>query len=87
MATKTIRCPNCDVTIKLRGRKIRAKSAKRVARGKRLARELPRDEKGRFLPRGSKDVFKGKGKRREREQTFESEFFEEGPIRVRARRF
>lgn len=85
MTTRTIRCPNCDVTIKLRGRKTRAKSAKRVARGKRLARELPRDEKGRFLPRGSRNVFKGK--RKEKGMEFQEEFFEEGPVRVRARRF
>lgn len=64
MATKTIRCPNCDVTIKIRGAKLRAKSSKRVARGKRLARELPRDEKGRFLPRGSENLFRGKTAKR-----------------------
>jgi len=44
-------------------KKRRRKSAKRVARGKKLARNLPRDRKGKFLPRGSKNLFR-KGKRR-----------------------
>jgi len=44
--------------------KRRKKSAKRVARGKKLARSLPRDKKGKFLPRGSKNLFKGGKKRR-----------------------
>lgn len=43
----------------------RKKSAKRVARGKKLARALPRDRKGKFLPRGSKNLFrKKKGRKR-----------------------
>lgn len=44
----------------------RRKSAKRVARGKKLARKLPRDEKGKFLPAGSKNLFRRKKKRRRR---------------------
>ena len=38
----------------------RKKSKKRVARGKALARALPRDAKGKFLPRGSKNLFRKK---------------------------
>jgi len=38
----------------------RKKSKKRVARGKKLARTLPRDTKGRFLPKGSKNLFRKK---------------------------
>ena len=38
----------------------RKKSSKRVARGKKLARTLPRDAKGKFLPRGSKNLFRKK---------------------------
>lgn len=41
-------------------RKSRRKSAKRVARGKKLARTLPRDAKGKFLPKGSKNLFRKK---------------------------
>jgi len=44
----------------------RRKSAKRVARGKKLARTLPRDAKGKFLPRGSKNLFRKKPKTRKR---------------------
>jgi len=44
----------------------RRKSAKRVARGKKLARTLPRDAKGKFLPAGSKNLFRKKKKRRRR---------------------
>jgi len=40
--------------------KRKRKSAKRVARGKRLAKALPRDKKGRFLPAGSKNLFRKK---------------------------
>lgn len=39
------------------------KSAKRVKSGRRLARSLPRDKKGKFLPRGSKNLFRKKIKR------------------------
>jgi len=46
----------------------RRKSAKRVARGKKLARSLPRDAKGKFLPKGSKNLFRG-GKKRRRKST------------------
>jgi len=45
-------------------KKRRRKSSKRVARGKKLARTLPRDEKGKFLPRGSKNRFRKKKRRR-----------------------
>jgi len=38
----------------------RRKSAKRVRRAKKLARTLPRDRQGKFLPRGSKNLFKRK---------------------------
>jgi hypothetical protein len=39
------------------------KSAARVRRGKILADELPRDERGRFLPRGSVNRFRVRQKR------------------------
>lgn len=47
-------------------KKRRRKSAKRVAAGRKLARELPRDKSGKFLPKGSRNLFKrkAKGKRR-----------------------
>jgi len=38
----------------------RKKSKKRVETGKRIARSLPRDKDGKFLPRGSKNLFKRK---------------------------
>ena len=41
-----------------RNKRRRRKSAKRVARGKKLARTLPRDRKGKFLPAGSKNLFR-----------------------------
>lgn len=44
----------------------RRKSAKRVARGKKLARTLPRDRKGKFLPAGSKNLFRTKRKTKRR---------------------
>ena len=42
------------------------KSAKRVQLGKKLARTLPRDAKGKFLPRGSKNLFRKKRKARKK---------------------
>jgi len=42
----------------------RKKSAKRVRRGKALAKALPRDEKGRFLPAGSKNRFRKRSRRK-----------------------
>lgn len=44
----------------------RKKSAKKAAIGRKLAKELPRDEKGRFLPRGSKNLFRGAKRQRRR---------------------
>jgi len=44
----------------------RRKSAKRVKRAKKLAKSLPRDRKGRFLPRGSKNLFRATKRRRRR---------------------
>lgn len=46
--------------------KRKRKSAKRVARGKKLAKTLPRDAKGKFLPRGSKNLFRKKKGTRKR---------------------
>jgi len=46
----------------------RRKSAKRVKRGKQLAKTLPRDASGKFLPRGSKNLFR-KGKKAKRRST------------------
>lgn len=45
-------------------RRKRKKSAKRVARGRKLAKSLPRDRKGKFLPRGSKNLFRKKTTRK-----------------------
>ncbi len=47
------------------------KSKKRVARGKKLARSLPRDKKGKFLPKGSKNLFRKRrvAKKRRRKST------------------
>ncbi len=76
---QTITCKNCGVRItitrrtraptrKTRRKVKRPKSAARVARGKFLAANLPRDAKGKFLPRGSVNLFRGrKGKERTRE--------------------
>ena len=47
-------------------KKVKRKSAKRVARGRRLAKQLPRDAKGKFLPRGSKNLFRKKAKQRKK---------------------
>jgi len=41
-------------------KKRKVKSKKRVARGRKLAKRLPRDRKGRFLPAGSRNLFKRK---------------------------
>lgn len=38
----------------------KSKSAKKVRLGKKLARQLPRDRSGKFLPKGSKNLFKKK---------------------------
>lgn len=63
--TQVISCPNCSFRIRFgppsggyrkKGR-TREKSAARVARGKRLAAALPRDERGRFLPMGSENRY------------------------------
>lgn len=74
-------CSECrKVTAKERRTIKRKKSAKRVRRGKELAATLPRDERGRFLPRGSVNRF-----RKSRLEILE----EEGPIfprRGRSRR-
>ncbi len=69
-----ITCKNCGVRIfitrrtrtpskkrrKAKKKVRRPKSAARVARGKFLAANLPRDEKGKFLPAGSVNRFRGK---------------------------
>ena len=47
----------------------RKKSAKRVARGKKLARALPRDASGKFLPRGSKNLFRKRKRAAKRRTT------------------
>ena len=49
---------------KKRTKKSRRKSAKRVKRGKALAKKLPRDAKGKFLPLGSKNLFRKRKRRR-----------------------
>jgi len=45
-------------------KKKRKTSVKRKKAGKKLAASLPRDKKGKFLPRGSKNLFKKKRKRK-----------------------
>jgi len=52
------------------------KSAKRQAAGRRLAATLPRDERGKFLPRGSTNRFNKKKRRKGKEPA-------EGPVRRR----
>lgn len=73
---QVIVCKNCGVriTINRKGRatartkRKKAKSAARQEIGRRLAASLPRDAKGKFLPRGSRNLFTGaKGKSRTRE--------------------
>jgi len=61
----------------------RKKSSKRVARGKKLARTLPRDAKGKFLPRGSKNLFRKKKrtKRARRASRTSSSVSKRTPIR------
>lgn len=44
-------------------KKEKKSSEKRRKLGRKLARTLPRDEKGKFLPRGSKNLFRRKPKR------------------------
>jgi len=64
--TSNFTCPNCGLQAKFsRNTAVvtRKKSAKRQAIGRRLAGQLPRDEKGRFLPKGSTNRYKGKVKR------------------------
>lgn len=65
---KTLSCPNCSFKLTYGPGKTatKKKSAKRVARGKRLAASLPRDEKGKFLPAGSVNRFRTKRKGKER---------------------
>jgi len=48
---------------KKKGKPKKRKSQKRVKSARRLAKKLPRDERGRFLPAGSKNLFKKKRKR------------------------
>lgn len=62
-------CPNCGIDIAFGppAKKERKKSAKRVARGKRLAASLGRDSRGRFVSQegtstGTKRKSRGKGK-------------------------
>ncbi len=64
---QVIVCKNCGVriTINRKGRattrkRRKPKSAARVARGKFLAANLPRDAKGKFLPAGSQNLFRGR---------------------------
>ncbi len=74
---KAIICKNCGVRItitqraparkrkKRRTKKKRTKSLAKQEIGRRLAASLPRDAKGKFLPRGSTNLFRGaKGKGR-----------------------
>lgn len=64
--TSNFTCPNCGLQAKFsRNTAVvtRKKSAKKQAAGRRLASQLPRDEKGRFLPKGSTNRYKGKIKR------------------------
>jgi len=63
---QTFTCPQCNLQVTLTKNTAtikRKKSAKRVARGKRLAAQLPRDSKGKFKKFGEVDEFRGKTKR------------------------
>lgn len=58
-------CPSCNLEVSVTKNTATVKTKKspqKQAAGRRLAAALPRDERGRFLPAGSTNRYKGKAK-------------------------